>query len=284
MSEQLQLRRGSAAQVATFTGAQGEVVVDTTNNRLVLQDGATAGGFPVARLTEVLTNARTSVSDAAYSGAPGDRTIAYVGLTAARVVSLPGATAFPTGIRLLVLDETGNCSASNTITLTANGTDKINGGASTSINVPYGYLALESNGVNSWTIVDQMAPTALTAVAQGSNGAAIQFGLLETIATLSGASTTAPVAIPANCIVMAVGARVVTAVTGSPSFSVGVAGNASQFGSGLSVTAGSTNYGLIGPTAFYASTPLTITATSGGFSAGAVRLSIHYALLTPSTS
>ena len=39
MSEQLQLRRGTATQVAAFTGAQGEVVVDTTNNRLVVNDG-----------------------------------------------------------------------------------------------------------------------------------------------------------------------------------------------------------------------------------------------------
>ncbi|MEJ0051399.1 MAG: hypothetical protein WDN02_09380 [Methylovirgula sp.] len=52
MSEQLQLRRGTAAQVAAFTGAQGEVVVDTTNNRLVLQDGETAGGIPIAKLSE----------------------------------------------------------------------------------------------------------------------------------------------------------------------------------------------------------------------------------------
>ena len=44
MSEQLQLRRGTATQVAAFTGAQGEVVIDTTNNRLVINDGVTAGG------------------------------------------------------------------------------------------------------------------------------------------------------------------------------------------------------------------------------------------------
>jgi Major tropism determinant N-terminal domain len=55
MSEQLQLRRGAAAQVAAFTGAQGEVVVDTTNHRLVLQDGATIGGFAAAKLSEIPT-------------------------------------------------------------------------------------------------------------------------------------------------------------------------------------------------------------------------------------
>ena len=49
---QVQLRRGTSAQVATFTGAQGEVVVDTTNNRAVVHDGATAGGFALARRAE----------------------------------------------------------------------------------------------------------------------------------------------------------------------------------------------------------------------------------------
>lgn len=50
---QIQFRRGSAAQMATFTGAVGEVVVDTTNNRVVVQDGTTAGGWPAARIAEV---------------------------------------------------------------------------------------------------------------------------------------------------------------------------------------------------------------------------------------
>lgn len=55
MSEQLQLRRGSAAQVLAFTGAQGELVIDTTNKRAVVQDGATLGGIPAAKLAEVAT-------------------------------------------------------------------------------------------------------------------------------------------------------------------------------------------------------------------------------------
>lgn len=50
---QRQLRRGSAAEMATFTGVPGEVVVDTTNNRVVVQDGTTAGGWPAAKLSEV---------------------------------------------------------------------------------------------------------------------------------------------------------------------------------------------------------------------------------------
>ena len=154
MSEQLQLRRGTAAQVAAFTGAQGEAIVDTTNNRLVVQDGATAGGFPAAKLSEVVTNARTQVNDAAYSVQTTDRMVAFIALTAARVVSLPAASSFPTGMRLIVIDKSGACSATNTITVTRAGTDLINGVATAAISTAYGFVAIESNGYNKWTIVD----------------------------------------------------------------------------------------------------------------------------------
>jgi Major tropism determinant N-terminal domain len=53
MSVQVQWRRGTALQVAGFKGAAGEIAVDTTNNRVVVQDGATTGGFSAAKLTDV---------------------------------------------------------------------------------------------------------------------------------------------------------------------------------------------------------------------------------------
>jgi hypothetical protein len=53
MSEQLQLRRGTAAQIATNTPTAGEVWVDTDHDRLVLGDGSTAGGFAAPKMAEV---------------------------------------------------------------------------------------------------------------------------------------------------------------------------------------------------------------------------------------
>ncbi len=44
MATQVQWRRGTTAQVAVFTGAVGEVVVDTTTWQMSVQDGVTAGG------------------------------------------------------------------------------------------------------------------------------------------------------------------------------------------------------------------------------------------------
>ena len=47
MPKQIRLRRGSTAQHSTFTGADGEVTVDTTKRCLVLHDGVTPGGKPI---------------------------------------------------------------------------------------------------------------------------------------------------------------------------------------------------------------------------------------------
>lgn len=46
----LQLRRGTQAENAAFTGAQGEVTVDTTRKLLVVHDGSTVGGTTLAPL------------------------------------------------------------------------------------------------------------------------------------------------------------------------------------------------------------------------------------------
>ena len=44
----LQLRRGTTAEHSSFTGALGEVTVNTTKDTLVVHDGSTAGGFELA--------------------------------------------------------------------------------------------------------------------------------------------------------------------------------------------------------------------------------------------
>lgn len=50
MAIQLQLRRGTSAEHNTFTGANGEVTVDTTNKTLRVHDGSTVGGTQLATL------------------------------------------------------------------------------------------------------------------------------------------------------------------------------------------------------------------------------------------
>ena len=45
---QLQLRRGNSAAISTYTGPLGEVIINTDNWGLYIQDGTTVGGHPVS--------------------------------------------------------------------------------------------------------------------------------------------------------------------------------------------------------------------------------------------
>lgn len=49
MSKAIQRRRGTTAEHAGFTGLVGELTVDTTKNTVVVHDGVTAGGHPLAK-------------------------------------------------------------------------------------------------------------------------------------------------------------------------------------------------------------------------------------------
>ena len=178
MSVQVKHRRDTAANIALFTPAQGEIIVDTDNKRLIVGDGATAGGIPAAKQSEV-----------------------------GRVTSPAGATF-------------------------------------------------------SLNIAEVL------------------------ISGLSGANVHAASLIPAGALVIGCASRVVTTITGATSFEVGYGsgGTLSAFGSGLGLSAGSINEGLIGPATFYAATDVIVTAAGSNFTGGAVRLSLAYLTLTAATS
>src|ERR1700719_5093592 len=84
---QVQLRRGTSAQVATFTGAQGEVVVDTTNNRAVVHDGTTQGGFALARRAEK----QRAIHGSADLPVTADDVILNVNVTSPLTITVPAA-------------------------------------------------------------------------------------------------------------------------------------------------------------------------------------------------
>ena len=49
MATQVQQRRGTTTEHTTFTGAVGEITVDTTKDTAVVHDGTTAGGHPLLK-------------------------------------------------------------------------------------------------------------------------------------------------------------------------------------------------------------------------------------------
>lgn len=90
MSKTVQFRRGTAAEHAAFTGTLAEVTVDTTDNRLVVHDGATPGGIPMAKESEIAGAATTagpgivelSTDAEAITGTDATRAVTPAALTA----------------------------------------------------------------------------------------------------------------------------------------------------------------------------------------------------------
>jgi len=93
MAKRLQHRGGTTAQHSTFTGAVREVTVDTDKNTLVVHDGATAGGHPLATATNFTS---TGIDDNATSTAITIDSSERVGLN----TTTPGAK--------LEIDSTGS--------------------------------------------------------------------------------------------------------------------------------------------------------------------------------
>jgi hypothetical protein len=99
--------------------------------------------------------------------------------------------------------------------------------------------------------------------------------ILEQEVTLSGTSTATTIVIPSRAIVLAVSTRTTVAITGATAYNCGVAGDASKFGGALGVAKNASNVGVVGPTAYYADTPVVLTAVGGNFVGGKVRVAIH---------
>jgi len=97
MATQLQIRRGTTAQMNAFTGAEGELAVNTTTDTLHVHDGATAGGKALARAdgSNIATYAG-SFTTLAASGA----------VTLSSTLAVSGALTVDTNT--LVVDATNN--------------------------------------------------------------------------------------------------------------------------------------------------------------------------------
>lgn len=116
------------------------------------------------------------------------------------------------------------------------------------------------------------------------HGATTRFELAEQELTLAGAYIDSSLLIPARAIVFGVSTRTTQAITGATSYNCGIAGETSKYGGSLGIALGSSNAGVTGPTAFYADTPVRLSANGGAFSGGKVRIAIHYLLCSVPTS
>jgi len=147
---------GIAATLAVgtvTTGAPGSDASVTISGTPPLQTIA----FTIPRGNTGASNGtftRYPFSNAAYTSvATGPGYIAQTGtLSASRQVTLPAANAVPAGTEIVVVDESGTVTTTNTITIAPAGSDTINGAATAfSIIQAYSGRRFISDGTSKWT-------------------------------------------------------------------------------------------------------------------------------------
>jgi hypothetical protein len=97
-----------------------------------------------------------------------------------------------------------------------------------------------------------------------------------------GASSTTAAVIPDKAVVIGITGRVIAAIGGADSWSLGVPGAPQRYGSGFGTTAGAFARGVTAnPQAYFGGTPLTLSAAGGDFTGGTVRLAVHFLAIDP---
>jgi hypothetical protein len=108
MATQVQFRRGTTAETASFIGAEGEVTVDVSKDTCVVHDGASQGGYPLLRedgtnsalspggLSSCALKFANSVNTGIYSPAQGqiglvNNGVASLTIDSNGLISIPGS-------------------------------------------------------------------------------------------------------------------------------------------------------------------------------------------------
>jgi hypothetical protein len=112
MSIQVQFRRGSNTQSDAFTGALGEITVDTTNRTIRVHDGTTLGGTTLAKKVEL--DSSFTQANAAFDTANNE-----AGVNATQNTNITNATNIATGAFDTANNEAGVNATQNTNITTA---------------------------------------------------------------------------------------------------------------------------------------------------------------------
>jgi hypothetical protein len=172
MSIQVKRRREAMSFLSSYIGAPGELLVDTTNNRILVQDGATAGGWPVAKLGEAVAPSP--------NGATAQRTwieqdVTLSGASVTFTLSLPSYSCILYGIACRVTTAIGGATSFE-IGSTAGGSQFASG-----IGVAVGSMANGNGPVGYYGSGQTLYITPVGGAANFSAGAVRLSALIETV-------------------------------------------------------------------------------------------------------
>jgi hypothetical protein len=263
MATQVQYRRGTNAQNTAFTGALGEITVDTTNGTLRVHDAITAGGSNIATVAYVTSQISSLSSNSISFGTSSVAVIASGGNIRSNVA---GTTVQTISSGLVAI--TGDLTVSGNATLSGNilGDRIQNGTTSIDIQTPSGNANISIGGTSNVFVVATTGVVVTGAIsATGTVTAASTVGgvITGTSASVSGTVTAA--------------STVGGVITGSSSSVTGAQTAASTVGGVITgssvsvsgtVTAASTVGGVITGSSVSVSGTVTAASTVGGVLSG----------------
>jgi hypothetical protein len=114
MSTQVQFRRGTTVEHQGFTGAVGEVTVDTVKQTCVVHDAIQAGGYPLLR--------EDGVNSALSSGALNSCALKFANASNTGIISpaIREIALVTNGVARLTIDSSGAVSIPGNLSITGN--------------------------------------------------------------------------------------------------------------------------------------------------------------------
>ena len=237
MAKQVQLRGGTTSQHSSFTGVAREVTVDTDKDTIVVHDGSTAGGVPLAKASELPTLTSLSVTATAAEL----NILDGVTSTAAELNILDGVTS--TAAELNILDGVTSTAAElnilDGVTSTAAELNILDGVTSTTaeLNILDGVTA---------TAAELNYTDGVTSAIQTQLGTKLNTGGTLATATINTLTSTTTTATTANITTVDLGNWTVTESTGVLYFATGGTNKMKLDSSGdLTVVGNITAYGTV---------------------------------------
>lgn len=144
---------GAIGPIASLALTGGAVLTAPSGVAMVSESGLAAVPVAKARRFDVKDYGALGdgLADDSYAVVATDYRASYTSLTAARTVTLPAANTVPAGLKVIVKDESGACSGTNTITVSVASAGTIDGAASKVVNTAYGTARFYSNGAQWMT-------------------------------------------------------------------------------------------------------------------------------------
>lgn len=146
-------------RISDLTAIVGDDLADGDLFALVKVSDSTNKKITRAELLAGLST-RVTFSNAAKTLDAADRYAAQTGtLSASRIVTLQAANSVPAGAQVVVVDESGSVTATNTIEVKPAGADTVDGIAAATnypvIRDAYGAFTFRSDGSSKWTVINR---------------------------------------------------------------------------------------------------------------------------------